>query len=259
MVCLPSSDPLLCDTSEKAERETTNTLKQLLYIEELVAMGVQEIRESHVLGFQRIAVDGVFPCAGLYRTLTRTATLEGGGVTHVPPEPAVIVGHVREALDVINGMLAETRKEGTTYTQRAKIALKAAAYALWRINWIHPFAGGNGRTARAVAYLILCIDFGGPLPGKPQMPTLIAGRREAYEAALRIADAGEAQGVARLEPMTALVSETIIQQLRSVVDNVVVASTGTKPQRQSLTQKERHRAKAARKAAHDARRRNRGK
>ena len=27
-------------------------------------------------------------------------------------------------------------------------ALDAAAFALWRVNWIHPFKNGNGRTAR---------------------------------------------------------------------------------------------------------------
>ncbi|MCY4556856.1 MAG: Fic family protein, partial [Chloroflexi bacterium] len=27
-----------------------------------------------------------------------------------------------------------------------------AAYVLWRLNWIHPFINGNGRTARAACY-----------------------------------------------------------------------------------------------------------
>jgi Fic family protein len=39
-----------------------------------------------------------------------------------------------------------------------------AAYVLWRLNWIHPFIEGNGRTARAASYYILCVKFGG-LPG----------------------------------------------------------------------------------------------
>ncbi|MGH7294224.1 MAG: Fic family protein, partial [Polyangiaceae bacterium] len=149
MVCLPTKDPLLCPPGEKAERETRNTLLQLLYVEDLVRMGVLEVRESYVLEFQRIAVDGVFPCGSQYRTLTRTAELQGGGVTHVLPEPPTIEGHVRNALYVINGMLAETRKPDVGYAQRGQIAINAAAYALWRFNWIHPFAGGNGRTARA--------------------------------------------------------------------------------------------------------------
>jgi fido (protein-threonine AMPylation protein) len=32
-----------------------------------------------------------------------------------------------------------------------------AAYALWRLGWIHPFHDGNGRTARALAYAVLRI------------------------------------------------------------------------------------------------------
>jgi len=31
--------------------------------------------------------------------------------------------------------------------------LHLAAYTLWRMNWIHPFVDGNGRTSRAVSYL----------------------------------------------------------------------------------------------------------
>lgn len=31
------------------------------------------------------------------------------------------------------------------------------AYALWRMNWIHPFVEGNGRTARAACYYLICL------------------------------------------------------------------------------------------------------
>jgi Fic family protein len=37
-------------------------------------------------------------------------------------------------------------------------ALERAAYAQWRFNWIHPFAGGNGRASRALTYLIVCMN-----------------------------------------------------------------------------------------------------
>jgi Fic family protein len=30
-------------------------------------------------------------------------------------------------------------------------AVHLCAYVLWRLNWIHPFGDGNGRTARAIA------------------------------------------------------------------------------------------------------------
>ena len=45
-------------------------------------------------------------------------------------------------------------------------AISVAAYTLWRINWIHPFANGNGRTARAFAYTCLCVKAKMMLPGK---------------------------------------------------------------------------------------------
>ena len=44
-------------------------------------------------------------------------------------------------------------------------ALDAAAFALWRINWIHPFKNGNGRTARAFCYACLSARLGVILPG----------------------------------------------------------------------------------------------
>jgi hypothetical protein len=40
------------------------------------------------------------------------------------------------------------------------------AYALWRLNWIHPFIESNGRTARAACYYLICLKQGRLLPGK---------------------------------------------------------------------------------------------
>lgn len=59
-------------------------------------------------------------------------------------------------------------------------ALTLAAYCLWRLNHIHPFINGNGRTARALCYYVLCVKFGGPLPGAPILPELIRRDREQY-------------------------------------------------------------------------------
>lgn len=43
-------------------------------------------------------------------------------------------------------------------------ALDVAAFALWRITWVHPFCDGNGRTAFAFAYACLCLKLGALLP-----------------------------------------------------------------------------------------------
>ncbi|MCY4166732.1 MAG: Fic family protein [Rhodobacter sp.] len=63
-----------------------------------------------------------------------------------------------------------------------------AAYALWRVNWIHPFIEGNGRTARAFCYYLLCVRAGSLLPGRPILPERIRKTRDAYVQALQAAD-----------------------------------------------------------------------
>ena len=62
------------------------------------------------------------------------------------------------------------------------------AYGLWRLNWIHPFVEGNGRTARAASYYLLCVRSGSLLPGRRIVPERIRDQRDGYEAALKAAD-----------------------------------------------------------------------
>lgn len=68
-------------------------------------------------------------------------------------------------------------------------ALDAAAFVLWRTNWIHPFKNGNGRTARTFCYACLCARLGVMLPGTTTIIDQIMTTRAEYEAALRVADA----------------------------------------------------------------------
>ena len=63
-----------------------------------------------------------------------------------------------------------------------------AAYGLWRLNWIHPFIEGNGRTARAASYFLLCVRSGALLPGRKIVPERIRESREEYKVALKAAD-----------------------------------------------------------------------
>ena len=69
-----------------------------------------------------------------------------------------------------------------------------AAYAPWRLNWIHPFIEGNGRTARAACYYLICLQYGALLPGKKIVPERIREDREPYYEALRAADRAWAEG-----------------------------------------------------------------
>lgn len=69
-----------------------------------------------------------------------------------------------------------------------------AAYVLWRLNWIHPFVEGNGRTARAACYYILCMRQGRLLPGSKIVPERIREDRAPYYQALGTADKQWAKG-----------------------------------------------------------------
>jgi Fic family protein len=71
-----------------------------------------------------------------------------------------------------------------------KNAIHLAAYILWRINWIHPFADGNGRTARVVSYVALSVRLNSLLPGSPAIPDQIAANKQPYYEALEEADDG---------------------------------------------------------------------
>ena len=69
-------------------------------------------------------------------------------------------------------------------------AILLSSYVLWRLNHIHPFINGNGRTARAACYFVLCVKSGGWLGGKGTLPTLLHQNREDYIEALKSADRG---------------------------------------------------------------------
>lgn len=97
--------------------------------------------------------------------------------------------------------------------------LTLAAYVLWRINDIHPFINGNGRTARATAYFIICLFSGGMIRGTTTLPELLKRDRDEYVMHLRHADktAQEEQGV-DLAPLRAMIERLLIEQMNSVID-----------------------------------------
>lgn len=198
---------LLCAPHEKAEREAANGVEQIDFLTDLVVHRRQRhLRESHVLALQSLAVQGIYPCGGTYRDARTVISIEGS--LHRPPEAALVTMLVREMIDKVNA------EAGTV------AALERAAYVLWRLNWIHPFRGGNGRTSRAVAYQIICMDLGAMVPGTPSLPPLILENRLAYVEALRAVDASVRFDPDRdpdLTPMTAYVQDLVIRQMASAI------------------------------------------
>lgn len=95
---------------------------------------------------------------------------------HKPP-------HFKDVGDWMDRFISTVQENWFIWT-----STELAAYGLWRLNWIHPFIEGNGRTARAVCYFLLCVRSGVILPGRRIVPERIKDSRDGYEAALKMAD-----------------------------------------------------------------------
>ena len=96
---------------------------------------------------------------------------------HIPP-------HFKEVPELVDEFLSVIHEMWTIEAHPTVLP----AYALWRLNWIHPFIEGNGRTARAACYLLMCARYGALLPGKKIVPERIRENRDPYYAALQVAD-----------------------------------------------------------------------
>jgi Fic family protein len=94
-------------------------------------------------------------------------------------------------------------------------AIVLSSFVLWRMNYIHPFINGNGRTARASCYLVLCLKEEKLLPGKTILPELIKRERPKYVEALKKVDQSAIAGKLDLTPLADLVSVLVKEQLAS--------------------------------------------
>lgn len=149
-----------------------------------------------------LAVCGLSANAGAFRTHD---DLEIAGSSHVPPAACDVPDLVREMCDRLT-------------TEPTWKPVTRAAFVLWRINWIHPFDDGNGRTARGAAYLVLCIALGMRLPGERTLVERIRDDKRAYYNCLGQADAGWRlrKPVLRLTHLEQFIEKHVRAQLRSV-------------------------------------------
>lgn len=162
----PASHQLFVDAEQKAVLEARNGLIQF---DEVIRLINEEkpkfkLRPSVVQRLQRLAIKDIYTCAGNFRT----GPVQIEGTNHRPPDPDTVSEHVEEMCEYVN----------SNWETSSPIHL--AAYAMWKVNWIHPFSGGNGRTSRAVSYLVLCARLGYQLPGTDTIPEQIVSNREPY-------------------------------------------------------------------------------
>lgn len=123
---------------------------------------------------------------------------------HIPP-------HFRDVPDLMDRFISFIQENWFVLTPT-----QLAAYGLWRMLWIHPFIEGNGRTARAICYYLLCARIGRLLPGKTIMPERIRDNRGPYIAALRAADQAWEGGNYDINEMAAYLNKLLREQLAEV-------------------------------------------
>jgi prophage maintenance system killer protein len=120
---------------------------------------------------------------------------------HMPPEHYRVEALMDDFVNIVN----------RSWEQSDPVTL--TAYVLWRLNHIHPFINGNGRTARAACYFVLCVKSGSWLPGTTILPELICRNRDEYVDALQRVDASLPTGKLDLSPLHDLLVRLITEQL----------------------------------------------
>lgn len=192
---------LITDPQAKAVAEARNGFRQydaaICAVQAALDRGFFKLRPSLILGLQREALAGISCYAGNYRP--GGVAIEGS--EHEPVGAHLVPELVEEMCDYVN----EHWEESTP--------IHLAAYLMWRLNWIHPFADGNGRTARIVSYVVLSIRAGAILPGTPTIPDQIVDNRNPYFQALDAADAAFRDGRIDVSKMEELLGSLLANQL----------------------------------------------
>ena len=167
------------------------------------------LRVPLILDLQREAVVGIETSAGQLR-----ATPVGISKSeHTPPGPHLVATYLAEFCDHINDNWHE------------RTAFYLSAYAMWRLNWIHPFTDGNGRTSRALSYALLSIKLGYLLPGAPTILQQIEEDSSHYIKALELSDKAALEEKEDVDEMKKMIRAMLARQLLSVIDAAEAIST----------------------------------
>jgi Fic family protein len=161
------------------------------------------LRPSLIQQLQAVAVEGIQAEPGQWRT----GPVAIHQSRHQPPPPHLVPFLVAEMCDYVNDHWHE------------RTAFHLAAYVMWRLNWIHPFEDGNGRTSRTASYIVLSIKLTHVLNGSPAIPQQIQEDRTGYFRALESADAAYAMGdTVDVAGMEELLKGMLAKQLLSVIE-----------------------------------------
>jgi Fic family protein len=199
------------DRTERTRLEAENVLRQFDHVRETVQELLEEAGSTSgrspltielLARLNSLALQGLEPRAGQLRTGRMFIT----NSEHRPPDPVSIPRLLHEMCLYV----------GEQWEQRS--ALHLSAYVMWRLNWIHPYWDGNGRTSRAASYLVLCVRLGYILPGTRTIPESIARNKRSYHEALEDADRAWRGGRLDVSTMERLLARYLERQLESAGD-----------------------------------------
>ena len=182
--------------------ELSNFARQKKFLSSIVVAAIAADRRYlsqnviKALNFHAIAC--LHPNAGEYRPWF----VEVGA--HIPPTHYRVPALMDDFVNFVNSQWESTEP------------LPLAAFVLWRLNHIHPFINGNGRTARAACYFVLCLKAGAQLPGDVTLPELLARDRAEHLAVLQQVDASLATGIVDVTPLQNLLQRLLAEQFATV-------------------------------------------
>lgn len=199
---------IIASPQAKAEAEARNGLRQYDLGVQTIQTALErppfKLRLSLILALQREALAGISMYAGNFRP----AGVKIEGSNHDPVGAHLVPELVEDMCDYVNSNWEESTP------------LHLAAYIMWRLNWIHPFADGNGRTSRILSYVVLSIRAGTLLPGTPTIPDQIVDNRNPYFEALDAADAAWKENRVDVSKMEDLLGGMLAKQLANFYEAV---------------------------------------
>ncbi len=199
---------LISNPEERAHKEAENGLIQFDKAMNLVEQHLDperpfKLRVSTILDIHLWALKDIHAYAGNFRP----AEVSINESAHQPVERALVPHLIEEMCDHVND------------NWNTKSALYLASYIMWRLNWIHPFADGNGRTSRMVSYVVLCIKIGSRLPGSNTIADQICKNRDPYFAALEDADKAAKDGKIDVSAMENLLEGMLAKQFVNFLED----------------------------------------
>ena len=179
--------------------QSANLIRQFDFLANCVEIGVKQGHTSfdkYVLwAFNHIAVANISQFGGRFRE----EPIYVGN--HIPP-------HYNQVSELMDRFISFIHENWFNLTPT-----QLGAYGLWRLNWINPFIEGNGRTARATCYYLICAKIGQMLPGRLTVPERISLTRDRYESSLIAADRAWAAGHLDLTELESYLADLLRAQL----------------------------------------------